>query len=449
MSTGEISTWLQEGLAAAKAGERARARELLMRVVEVDENNLQAWLWLSGVVTTLEDREACLENVLTLDPTNEAARKGLDWVRAQIEATPEIEPESILPRVEPAAADKISVNFADDEFDDPLLCVYCGRPTKEADQRCPHCRRSLYLSYLKRERPGWLWVGWTLSVIDVVYSLAALLILLVILAITLTAAQFDQRAVDVTQLLALYFGQPAGLAVPAQNAAFTVLPREVFYFRLGYIIFMGLTTVGLPTRKRLFHLMYIAGLAAGLVGWYLATNQSRIFIASGAPTAPLQGVVQVALNEVLGVFNPLVGALAIVLLVPKALLAYLMEDDFERVTERLWSVIDRSVRESSAAFVRAKSYMKRDMWTLAAMYLQLGLSLQPAAVDYQLALAECYARLGRYRQSLALLDQSAQLQPGSPVVAGLREVVIGLESEWARRQQRPPESSTVWESYGD
>jgi tetratricopeptide (TPR) repeat protein len=163
----------------------------------------------------------------------------------------------------------------------------------------------------------------------------------------------------------------------------------------------------------------------------------------------LQGVVQVALNEVLGVFNPLVGALAIVLLVPKALLAYLMEDDFERVTERLWSVIDRSVRESSAAFVRAKSYMKRDMWTLAAMYLQLGLSLQPAAVDYQLALAECYARLGRYRQSLALLDQSAQLQPGSPVVAGLREVVIGLESEWARRQQRPPESSTVWESYGD
>jgi Tfp pilus assembly protein PilF len=74
---------LREGIAAAKAGQRERARDLLMRVVEEDEENLAAWLWLSGVVDSLDDREVCLENALELDPANEAARKGLAWVRQQ------------------------------------------------------------------------------------------------------------------------------------------------------------------------------------------------------------------------------------------------------------------------------------------------------------------------------------------------------------------------------
>ncbi len=97
MSTDEINLWLTDGIAAVKDGKRAEARELLLRVVNADENNASAWLWLSSVVTTLEDREVCLGNVLALDPANEAARRGLAKVRAEIEATPEIEPESALP----------------------------------------------------------------------------------------------------------------------------------------------------------------------------------------------------------------------------------------------------------------------------------------------------------------------------------------------------------------
>ncbi len=77
MSTDEINLWLTDGIAAAKAGKRAEARELLLRVVNADENNVRAWLWLSRVVTTLEDREVCLQNVLALDPANEAAQRGL------------------------------------------------------------------------------------------------------------------------------------------------------------------------------------------------------------------------------------------------------------------------------------------------------------------------------------------------------------------------------------
>ena len=74
---------LDQGIAAVKAGQREHARDLLMRVVEQDDENALAWLWLSGVVDSLDDREVCLENVLSLEPHNEMARKGLDILRRQ------------------------------------------------------------------------------------------------------------------------------------------------------------------------------------------------------------------------------------------------------------------------------------------------------------------------------------------------------------------------------
>jgi hypothetical protein len=153
MSTDEINRWLTEAIAAARAGKRAEARELLLRVVDADENNVQAWLWLSSVVTTLEDREVCLENVLALDPENEAVRLGLATVRAEIAATPEIEPESALPSVEAQAAPetKVAFDFSDTELDDPLLCVYCAHQTREEDA-VPSLQRDL-TPHLRRDKP--------------------------------------------------------------------------------------------------------------------------------------------------------------------------------------------------------------------------------------------------------------------------------------------------------
>ena len=82
-----IDELLRKGIAAAKAGQRGQARELLTRVVDYDERNAQAWLWLSGVVDSLEDREICLENVLSIEPNNDAASRGLAWVRQQMQQT--------------------------------------------------------------------------------------------------------------------------------------------------------------------------------------------------------------------------------------------------------------------------------------------------------------------------------------------------------------------------
>jgi hypothetical protein len=68
---------LQKGIALAKAGHREEARNILLQVVEQDERNESAWLWISGVVDTDDDKAIALENVLTLNPNNEWARRGL------------------------------------------------------------------------------------------------------------------------------------------------------------------------------------------------------------------------------------------------------------------------------------------------------------------------------------------------------------------------------------
>lgn len=74
---------LQQGIAAARAGRKPEARQLLMQVVEADERSEQGWLWLSGVVDDPNDIRTCLQNVLDINPGNAAAKKGLAWVEAR------------------------------------------------------------------------------------------------------------------------------------------------------------------------------------------------------------------------------------------------------------------------------------------------------------------------------------------------------------------------------
>jgi Flp pilus assembly protein TadD len=68
---------LQKGIALAKAGRKEEARDILLQVVELDERNESAWLWISGVVDDQEDRAVALENVLAINPANEWAKRGL------------------------------------------------------------------------------------------------------------------------------------------------------------------------------------------------------------------------------------------------------------------------------------------------------------------------------------------------------------------------------------
>jgi len=68
---------LQEAIKAIANGERARARDLLTRLLRTNRENPDYWLWMSAVVDTPKERIFCLKNVLRIDPENQAAKNGL------------------------------------------------------------------------------------------------------------------------------------------------------------------------------------------------------------------------------------------------------------------------------------------------------------------------------------------------------------------------------------
>ncbi|MDX2163462.1 MAG: tetratricopeptide repeat protein [bacterium] len=78
-----VEGMVREGIAAFKAGRKEEARALLSKAVDLDQFNEQAWMYLSGVVESPEDQRVCLENVLAINPMNERARKGLQYLEGQ------------------------------------------------------------------------------------------------------------------------------------------------------------------------------------------------------------------------------------------------------------------------------------------------------------------------------------------------------------------------------
>jgi hypothetical protein len=94
---------LREAITAAKTGQRQKARDLLLALVEQEPRNEMAWLWLSEVVDDLEDKMIALENALTINPGRLQARTRLEqWRRQKIEA----ETGQATPAADPPIAPK-------------------------------------------------------------------------------------------------------------------------------------------------------------------------------------------------------------------------------------------------------------------------------------------------------------------------------------------------------
>jgi hypothetical protein len=55
-----VDGMVREGISAYRAGRKDEARALLLRAVEIDQYNEQAWLWLSAVVESVEEQHTCL-----------------------------------------------------------------------------------------------------------------------------------------------------------------------------------------------------------------------------------------------------------------------------------------------------------------------------------------------------------------------------------------------------
>ncbi|GAB4527860.1 MAG: hypothetical protein Kow0063_03550 [Anaerolineae bacterium] len=82
-TTNQVRPWLQRGLRAAHAGDRAGARRYFQEARNLDQDNIIALLWLAWLAPSRRESLALFCRVLELDPENKHALAGLEWIRSR------------------------------------------------------------------------------------------------------------------------------------------------------------------------------------------------------------------------------------------------------------------------------------------------------------------------------------------------------------------------------
>jgi tetratricopeptide (TPR) repeat protein len=122
MATEQSKQLLQQGIAAAKAGQQAQAQKLLREAIQRDPTSEAAWLWLSSVAQDNQERIFCLKQLLKLNPHNENAIKGLRQLGVSTETVSQ--PSTGIP-----VADEARLSASMSRLDE-LLSHYQPVPTR-------------------------------------------------------------------------------------------------------------------------------------------------------------------------------------------------------------------------------------------------------------------------------------------------------------------------------
>lgn len=76
-------TIYEEALSALKSGDLPRARDLFTRLLRMNQNKPEYWVYMSATVETARERAYCLQEALKRDPHNVDARRGLQILGLQ------------------------------------------------------------------------------------------------------------------------------------------------------------------------------------------------------------------------------------------------------------------------------------------------------------------------------------------------------------------------------
>lgn len=88
---------LAQGISAVKQKKMDEAYYYLSKLLKTanthEEERLSAWMWLSAVAESYEDKRICLENVLAINPAHPRARRGLALLEGRLQEADIIDPE--------------------------------------------------------------------------------------------------------------------------------------------------------------------------------------------------------------------------------------------------------------------------------------------------------------------------------------------------------------------
>ncbi|WP_420642116.1 hypothetical protein [Candidatus Leptofilum sp.] len=371
----EINHLLQTAIQAAKRGEREKAHQLLLQIVEQDEQNETAWLWLSGTVKTKEDRQICLENVLAINPNNKMAQKGLQ--KLGVTSSPphptkaeekEVWAEPVYDVVLTETGDPHADRYQDAWSSPANLCAYCAQPVQRTDKRCPKCTRKMVgKEPVSPNRSRYL-ENWILFR-GVSHFLYILIILGMFSLITwlVSIGAFRNREVAgarlflwiILSLLPLFIGITVALYFRKVWAYWLVMVRFVIVF-----IITVLVAIFSPP------------------------------IPANVPTAPWQFIVA--------------WVIFIIYMISDLALTLLAGPDFRR--EKRWRVAaaDDRIKDPLVLDKAGKLFAQRGMWATAVLYWQRAVGRSPGNVAVLRRLANGYARLGFPKRSLDTLQQAQQ-----------------------------------------
>ncbi len=396
-----IDQLLKQGIDAARTGRRDNARALLMRVIEADERNELAWLWLSSVVNEESDRRICLENVLEINPNNPQAQRGIAVLneRSRQSASPDpastptthadapnppatgatiaLEPEK--PQAETA---KQPAEVAADS--DDYACPYCGAQTSPKLSHCPACRRSLMIRGQPPEKRST-----ALTILAILWGIGSLFALLATVGVLLLTLPLIQMTME--------FGAafPFGLLTP--------LIIAIIYTGVNIAI-----TVGLLRRRRWAYIINVILLVLNVIGILLALIFGAAVMAllvGGMASADLPADASI-LTLFSGGVGFLIGLAPIILI---AVLTYLSYGDFYGPKLRITTTIgDQDAEGHYNIGVACKN---RGMWYMAAREWATAVHMSPNDADYRRALGLAYAQLKRFDDSLQELRSAQDLAP--------------------------------------
>jgi hypothetical protein len=160
-TTDEVQQLVQQGRAAAMAGDTIAARASFRQATEIDPDCAEAWVGLSGAVPILAEKREYLQRALALEPGNADIAASLRYVeqlqsqgmqlepsrrREERNASGDASPLLSAPE-QPATAVEYCYRHPDRETG--LHCIQCGRPIcsecatmTPVGQICPEDRRA-------------------------------------------------------------------------------------------------------------------------------------------------------------------------------------------------------------------------------------------------------------------------------------------------------------------
>jgi tetratricopeptide (TPR) repeat protein len=414
----DLKARLAEGIRLLKAGQRQQARALLTVIVTEDEENELAWLWLSGAVDSVEDRRVCLENVLALNPDNQAARQGLARLGPAPMPFAEDEPLPIVmarsaaerdapfrrvPEAKPAPGEaeaRIITGSERPSLPDVWssnvdICAYCAQAVSKTDSRCPQCRRSMLAQELLYPVASKYHTN-LLIVIGILTAVSTLTTGLLLYLYTVLAPEILAELIpDPAIRQAVYIGSLIGLV---GGLAFNLFILAGLYFRQVWAYWFMI-------------LVYSLGLL-----WTVCSLS--INLPQSAETVPLMFI--------LVCVTPFILYYLFVLYT-----IWMAGPDFKRV--RRWQVVDVNPRlKEPEEFDRmAKELARQGKWAAAVAHWRHAAGRAPGQWSYLQRLAQAYARLGFYQRSLDSLATALEAARDPQVKQGIAAEMRRIEEKLA------------------